>query len=75
MGVYNTILVPCPECGNEVEFQTKSGDCSLTTYSILCAPYEEVKGIMGRNNYCRECNTEVTIGRDPRDFSHLVDSI
>ena len=72
MGVYNTILVPCPECDNKVEFQTKTGDCSLSIYNISCAPHEDIKGILGRSNYCKECDTAVNIMKDIRDFSYLI---
>ena len=72
MGVYNTILVPCPECDNKVEFQTKTGDCSLSIYNISCAPYEDIRGIMGCSSYCRGCDNKVNINEDIRDFSYLV---
>ena len=31
MGMYDTILVPCPKCGTKEEFQSKSGGCCLET--------------------------------------------
>lgn len=38
MGCYNTILARCPRCGEENEFQTKGGDCSLSSFTIDEAP-------------------------------------
>lgn len=42
MGMFDTVLVPCPRCGLEAEFQSKSGPCELmctklaeTTLEIL----------------------------------------
>ena len=38
MGVYDSVMVPCPRCGTRVEFQSKSGDCILATYELSDAP-------------------------------------
>lgn len=76
MGVYNTILVECPECGEILEFQTKSGSCALRHYHISKVPEEDIKGILGDSICCYKCETKVTIGKEkikPKDFSHLVD--
>lgn len=29
MGMYDSLYVDCPQCGNELEFQSKSGPCAL----------------------------------------------
>lgn len=34
MGMYDTVLVRCPQCGTSAEFQSKSGNCTLETYSL-----------------------------------------
>lgn len=38
MGVYDTVIVPCPKCGRKEYFQTKSGACVLKTYTLAEAP-------------------------------------
>lgn len=38
MGMYDTVMVPCPQCGKRAEFQSKSGECHLETYSLDDAP-------------------------------------
>jgi hypothetical protein len=38
MGMYDTVMVPCPTCGDRAEFQSKSGACNLATYTIDNAP-------------------------------------
>jgi len=40
MGVYDTVMVPCPTCGEPAEFQSKSGRCMLETFSLDEAPDE-----------------------------------
>ncbi len=38
MGMYDIVLVRCPQCGTLAEFQSKSGRCILKTYSLDEAP-------------------------------------
>jgi hypothetical protein len=58
MGMFDTVLVPCPECGTEEEFQTKSGDCLLATYTLEEAP-PDVLGDINRHApaTCGKCGT------------------
>ena len=75
MGMFNTILVPCPNCGEEIEFQTKSGTRMLERYNISRVPEEEVRGILGRTTECIECGYTIeieVIQKEHKDFSFLV---
>lgn len=38
MGCYDTVLVPCPKCGEKAEFQSKGGDCLLRTFELSDCP-------------------------------------
>ena len=38
MGVYDSVLVKCPKCNEENEFQSKSGECSLRVYDLENCP-------------------------------------
>ena len=38
MGMYDTIMANCPKCGEEHEFQSKSGDCFLRIYTLENCP-------------------------------------
>lgn len=38
MGMFDIVTVPCPTCGEPGEFQSKSGDCTLETYTLDDAP-------------------------------------
>lgn len=38
MGLYDSIYAKCPNCGEEIEFQTKSGDCLMGSYTIENCP-------------------------------------
>lgn len=38
MGCPDSIIVNCPFCGAQQEFQTKGGACTLTSYTLEEAP-------------------------------------
>lgn len=58
MGCYDTVMVPCPDCGVKEEFQTKSGDCCLWVYEIEDAPEDVLAGVNRHAPYaCQKCGT------------------
>ena len=64
MGMFNKIWVPCPTCGEYVEFQTKSGSKELLDFNIRDVPEDELRGIFGDIEVCEYCGTRVEI-EDP----------
>jgi len=34
MGMYDSVMAKCPKCGNELEYQTKTGPCMMNIYGI-----------------------------------------
>lgn len=60
MGMFNTVYVKCPACGERVGFQTKSGSCLLNNYNVENAPNMEVEGIIGDKSRC-ECGHLVSV--------------
>lgn len=64
MGMFNSIYVKCPSCGERVEFQSKSGSCHLNEYNIEDAPNQEVVGIIGDSVYCK-CGHLVKVEDEP----------
>lgn len=45
MGCFDTVIVPCPECGNDVECQSKGGSCSLQVFSLHDAPLDVMSDV------------------------------
>lgn len=43
--MFDSVRVPCPGCGTENEWQSKSGECLLRTYTYLDAPDDVLLGI------------------------------
>ena len=48
MGLYDTILIPCPKCSHIHHAQSKSGDCSMNVFEIENAPVD-VMGDVNRH--------------------------
>ena len=56
MGMFDNVMVPCPECGVKEEFQSKSGECRLDCYELEDAPAEVLTDINRHSPYeCEEC--------------------
>lgn len=64
MGMFDTVLVPCPKCGKLAEFQSKGGDCILAVYNLADAPNDVLFDVNRHSPYkCENCKTlfEVSI--------------
>ena len=45
MGVYDSVLVKCQKCNEELEFQSKSGECSLRVYDLENCPNDVLQDV------------------------------
>ena len=68
--MYDTVVVPCPTCGETGEFQSKSGECKLETYALDDAP-DDVLLDVNRHapSRCHACGTLYSVevsGSRPR---------
>jgi predicted RNA-binding Zn-ribbon protein involved in translation (DUF1610 family) len=54
MGMFDTVLIECPQCKRVIKEQTKSGDCNLRTYQLEDAPAKVLMGISDRYS-CPNC--------------------
>lgn len=55
MGMFDSTIVPCPNCGKPVEFQSKEGVCQMEVYTLETAPPEILISIMNDPAWCRDC--------------------
>lgn len=55
MGMFDTVMVPCPTCGKRVEFQSKGGECNLNYYDLDQAPANVLSDINRHSPYTCEC--------------------
>jgi len=60
--MYDTVLVPCPKCGQEEGFQTKSGPRMLNNYRLVTAPLEVLVDINRHAPYtCSNCGIDFEV--------------
>jgi hypothetical protein len=58
VGCYDSVMVPCPKCGEKSEFQSKSGDCCLSYYDLQEAPADVLLNVNRHApNTCEKCGT------------------
>lgn len=60
MGLFDSVYVRCERCGKDVEFQSKAGECSLSSFDIHNAPYSILGDIGGQTQEC-ECGNPIKI--------------
>jgi hypothetical protein len=66
MGVYDTILLPCPKCGELYGAQSKSGECFLNTYTFKNAPKEAMENVNRHAPFtCSKCKTVFYVEFNP----------
>ncbi len=61
MGVFDYIYLKCPNCGEEVEEQSKGGDSCQAQYTLENAPVNVVEYIIDEDFFCEECDTRFKI--------------
>jgi len=61
MGLFDTVWVKCPTCGEENGFQSKSGECILGNYSLDNCPYDVLFDINRHAPIECECGTQYEI--------------
>ena len=61
MGMYDTVLIRCPNCNSAIEEQSKAGECTLQWLSEESVPTDIADDIIGSTIECGGCGTVVTI--------------
>jgi endogenous inhibitor of DNA gyrase (YacG/DUF329 family) len=56
MGCFDAVLVSCPNCSTELEFQSKAGECSQYTYDIDAVPVTIALDLHNEVRHCPKCN-------------------
>jgi len=60
MGMFDYVYWNCKDCGNRNEDQTKAGNCSLSSYDLLDAPFKIQVEFDGEDLYCEKCKSRNT---------------
>jgi hypothetical protein len=57
MGMYDSVMVKCQKCGEEHEFQSKSGECLLDVYTLENCPDDVMANVNRHSPYKCDCGT------------------
>ena len=49
---FDSLWIACPVCSKSMEFQSKSGGCSMMHYTLIDAPMEIMADIIGARKRC-----------------------
>lgn len=56
MGMFDTVIIKCPACGETFWAQSKGGDCCLDTFNLNDAPAEVLADANRHAPFqCEEC--------------------
>ena len=66
MGMFDTVIVPCPKCGEEHEFQSKSGECSLQVVNLDECPSDVLEDVNRHSPYTCDCGTMFEVDLNTR---------
>ena len=61
MGMFDSLIVNCPNCNGEVEFQSKAGNCSLDTYNIHNVPAQIAIDCKDDIETCHNCGKHIRL--------------
>ena len=75
MGMFDYVIVRCPKCANKIEFQSKGGECRLTTYTLANAPLNVVVDLEDRSERCDECGEDVSVTTNARAVAVFTEDL
>jgi transcription elongation factor Elf1 len=58
MGMFDSIIFDCPECGEHMEAQSKGGACFLDCYGLYDVPADVASGVNNNAPFiCEHCGS------------------
>lgn len=61
MGMFDTIMAPCPQCGHKNGVQSKGGECKLAVYELDEVPIDVLSDANRHPMKCKKCGTPYKI--------------
>ncbi len=66
MGMFDRIFFPCPNCGDLIEAQSKSGDCNGDEYDYRKVPKDVAEDANRHAPYgCKGCGNHYSLRERP----------
>ncbi len=72
MGMYDTVIVPCPKCGKKEEFQSKSGECCLRVVELNECPVDILANVNRHSPYTCDCGIVFEVDLSTRKSTKVV---
>lgn len=66
MGMYDTIALPCPKCGEIYYAQSKSGDCLLYNYTFENCPENVMQNVNRHAPFLCDCGISFKVTFNPK---------
>lgn len=66
MGCFDSVYANCPNCGAEHEFQSKSGECLLYSYSLEDCPEDILSDVNRHSPVTCDCGVDLEIDKGSR---------
>lgn len=61
MGMFDSVWFSCPRCDEQIEVQSKAGECVLSSINPNQVPVEIAKDIENEAVYCEKCHRSWTV--------------
>lgn len=68
MGAFDSVYAVC-ECGNQLEFQSKSGDCEFRQYYLNNAPLDVLCDVNRHSPLCCDCGNWLEVDIEKRQLA------
>ena len=74
MGMFDSVIHDCPNCSERIEWQSKAGECLLSTFPSENVPIAIAKEINGDVETCPGCGRryKITVDGVPDKISMTV---
>lgn len=66
MGLFDSIIVKCPECNKVIDFQSKGGECCMLDYSLEEAPEDVLSNANRHSPHKCRCGKWLYIDEENR---------
>lgn len=75
MGMFDSVHVICPYCGERTDLQSKVGRCNLDNYTLNNAPIDILEDLASGGGWteCDNCKKEIEVKRNLYNRSYYVD--
>jgi hypothetical protein len=68
MGMYDSVIINCPKCNTELEFQSKSGECLLQYYTLENCPEDVFANINRHSPHKCKCGSLVSVNEQTKEI-------